>query len=590
MSVDTQSVRRLCTVGHVTADPDRTELRRWLGGVAEIGAAVTRQEPLGSLLDRVARTACELLDYDFCGVFLPDGTGRALVIRGYHGLSPDYVAQVNAQHPILLGEARDGEAPTSRAFRTAAVVALADIADEPQFGPWGGVAQEQGYRALVSVPLLLGDEVVGTLNCYRRTPHRFTDAELELVSTLATQVAIALVSAQLRASELATIEELRKAADIHTRLTATALRREGVGAVVRSLAGLVRRPVLAEDALGGVLAAAPRAFDVPRGEEVDARLADGSLVEVVAESGTCVVVGVLHEGALVARVWCAASLAELGAVDVRALEHAGVVAALELLRERTAAEVESRLRGSLVADLLAGDVDQQSLLERGRRMGHDLGAPHALVAVGAGEEELEVVLASLVGVDPPPLATVHRGVLVLLWPEAASRAGLALSAYDAAATVARLLARSRPRVVAAVTPTSPPDQLAASFRTARGALALAAEGTDAGAMVIDLSDHALETLLLQLDDVEGLRRFATRVLGPVQDYDRARSTDLVTTCRTLLEHDLDRRATAAVLHVHPNTVLQRTRRIEELTGLRLGRPRDLLELATALSVARIAGL
>lgn len=574
----------------MTSDADRLELRRWLAGVAEIGAAVARQDPLDDLLGRVARTACELLAYDFCGVFLPDASGRALVIRGYHGLSPEYVAQVNAEHPILLGEARDGEAPTSRAFRTASVVALADIAEEPQFGPWGGVAQEQGYRALVSVPLLLADEVVGTLNCYRRSPHRFTDAELELVSTLATQVAIALVTAQLQASELATIEELRKAADIHAQLTSTALRREGVGGVVRGLARLVGRPVLAEDVAGTLLVAAPHPFAVPRGKEVDTRLADGSLAEMTSDERTRVVVGVLLEGGVVARVWCDASLSELSSLDVRALEHAGVVAALELLRERTAAEVESRLRGSLVADLLSGDVDHRSLLERGRRMGHDLTAPHALIAVGARDADLEAVIPALRGVKPPPLATVHRGVLVLLWPEAASRDGAAVSSNDAARALADLLARTRGRVVAAVTATTPPRELPASFRTARGALALAAQGQEFGAVVLDLSDAAMETLLLQLDDIEGLRRFALRVLEPVLDYDRTRSTDLIATCRTLLNHNLDRRATAAVLHLHPNTVLQRTRRVEELTGLHLARPRDLLELTTALAVARIAGL
>lgn len=589
MSVEPQPSRYVCTLKHMAAESDLLDLRRWLTGIAGIGTAVSRQDPLDDLLARVARTACELLDYEFCGVFLPDASGGALVIRGYHGLSPEYVAQVNADHPILLGEEREGEAPTSRAFRTASIVAIGDVAAEPQFGPWGGVAQEQGYRALVSVPLLLGDEVVGTLNCYRRHPHRFTAAELELVSTLATQVAIALVTAQLQASELATIEELRKAADIHAELTSAALRREGVAGVVRGLTRLVGRPALVEDVAGTVLAAAPRPFAVPTPEEVGVPLADGVLVEVPAADGPRVVVGVLLEGGVVARLWCESALADMSGLDVRALEHAGVVAALELLRERTAAEVESRLRGSLVADLLAGEVDQ-ALLERGRRMGHDLTAPHAVIAVRAGEPELEAAGPALRGVDPPPLATVHRGLLVLLWPRDARRQGLPVSSYDAAHSVAALLARGGGQVVAAVSAATPPEELPAAFRTARGALALAAGRMDAGPVVLDLSDVAMETLLLQLDDVEGLRRFALRVLQPVLDYDRTRATDLVRTCRTLLEHDLDRRAAADALHVHPNTVLQRTRRVEELTGLRLTRPRDLLELTSALAVARVAGL
>ncbi|HKO32596.1 MAG TPA: helix-turn-helix domain-containing protein, partial [Candidatus Limnocylindria bacterium] len=51
-----------------------------------------------------------------------------------------------------------------------------------------------------------------------------------------------------------------------------------------------------------------------------------------------------------------------------------------------------------------------------------------------------------------------------------------------------------------------------------------------------------------------------------------------------------RRATANALHLHPNTVAQRIRRLEELTGLQLSRPPDLLRLTSALTVARVAAL
>ncbi|MGD9514558.1 MULTISPECIES: helix-turn-helix domain-containing protein [Mycolicibacterium] len=74
------------------------------------------------------------------------------------------------------------------------------------------------------------------------------------------------------------------------------------------------------------------------------------------------------------------------------------------------------------------------------------------------------------------------------------------------------------------------------------------------------------------------------------DYDRTRSTELLHTVRVLLEHGLDRRAAAQALHLHPNTVAQRVRRLEELTGLSLARPADLLRLTAALTVSRIASL
>jgi GAF domain-containing protein len=595
------------------------ELQRWLAGIADIGSAVSRQEPLGDLLNRVARTACSLMGYDFCGVFLPDPERSAMVIRGYHGLSPEYVDQVNADHPVLLGAEQDGEAPTSRAFRTGEIVTLQDIGLEPQFGPWGGVAQEQGYRALVSVPLRRAGVVVGTLNCYRREPHHFDGAERELVSTLATQVAIALVTAQLRASEQATIGELRdlndslsaqhalsrKAEEIHAELTATALRGEGIAGVVTALADLVGREVHADDAHGSVLA---RSGDFAVGsdpaEPAGSPLTDGSLLDTTRDGVSFVVVGILLDGEVVGRIWVRGSLADFTGLDVRATEHASVVAALELLRERTAAEVEGRLRGSLISDLLSDDaLDVPAVVERARRMGHDLTGPHTLSAIAvrdadrtAGLPGTERALATttrfIAGLDPLPLAAVHRGLVVILWPADPVRPdGGSESRLQVTGRLVDVLAR--PRSVAQVTATvSAPgltlSNLPAAFRMARGALELAASSADT--TVLDLADVGIDNLLLQLGDTDGLRQFAHRVLGPVLDYDRERSTDLIATLRVLLDHDMDRRATARVLHVHPNTVLQRMHRVEELTDLKLGRPRDLLEVAASLTVARIAGM
>jgi DNA-binding PucR family transcriptional regulator len=51
--------------------------------------------------------------------------------------------------------------------------------------------------------------------------------------------------------------------------------------------------------------------------------------------------------------------------------------------------------------------------------------------------------------------------------------------------------------------------------------------------------------------------------------------------------DRDRRAAAHALHVHPNTVDYRLRRISELTGLSAHRTEDLSELHASL-VARQA--
>ncbi len=56
-----------------------------------------------------------------------------------------------------------------------------------------------------------------------------------------------------------------------------------------------------------------------------------------------------------------------------------------------------------------------------------------------------------------------------------------------------------------------------------------------------------------------------------------------TRLQTLIACRLDRTATSAALHIHRNTLAYRLKRIEEITGLDLGSPRDLACVYVALA-------
>ena len=69
-----------------------------------------------------------------------------------------------------------------------------------------------------------------------------------------------------------------------------------------------------------------------------------------------------------------------------------------------------------------------------------------------------------------------------------------------------------------------------------------------------------------------------------------RNPDLPHTLEVYLAHDLDRRRTAAALHVHPNTLDYRLRRIVDLTGLDPATSRGLQLLGAALAARRLGDL
>ena len=69
-----------------------------------------------------------------------------------------------------------------------------------------------------------------------------------------------------------------------------------------------------------------------------------------------------------------------------------------------------------------------------------------------------------------------------------------------------------------------------------------------------------------------------------------RNPDLLATLDVYLAHDQDRRSTAAALHVHPNTLDYRLRRISELTGLDLSTTYGLQVLLAALTARRLGAV
>ena len=93
---------------------------------------------------------------------------------------------------------RDGTTPAAIAERRP--VWSADLLSDPAFDltPSTRAAVEaEGYRGVLSVPLLVGDRVLGALVTYRDEPGPFSERRVELLQAFADQAALALENARL---------------------------------------------------------------------------------------------------------------------------------------------------------------------------------------------------------------------------------------------------------------------------------------------------------------------------------------------------------------------------------------------------------
>ena len=91
-----------------------------------------------------------------------------------------------------------GEGLTGRAAERREPMQVPDIRQEGAYqSHLRDILLRMGYRALLAVPLLREDQVIGALTVNRRTPGEFAPEVVELLKTFATQSALAIQNARL---------------------------------------------------------------------------------------------------------------------------------------------------------------------------------------------------------------------------------------------------------------------------------------------------------------------------------------------------------------------------------------------------------
>jgi DNA-binding PucR family transcriptional regulator len=99
----------------------------------------------------------------------------------------------------------------------------------------------------------------------------------------------------------------------------------------------------------------------------------------------------------------------------------------------------------------------------------------------------------------------------------------------------------------------------------------------AAAAVADTYERLLDSVPASV-----LRSFRDRLLGPLAEYDRRHSAELLPTLRSFLACDGSWSACASRMYVHVNTVRYRIGRIEAITGRDLSALPDRVDFFLAL--------
>lgn len=598
----------------------------------DLGAEISASLDTDQVLNSVAEKARFLVRAEMAAIALVDGESGYCDVRQVVGNHTDSLRNLRFQ--VAGGTAGQ----VLRQHRpVCANLAQSELDDLEALDL---IARHEGHRWVLAVPLKLGAAVLGLLYVWWRSDRAPGPESSELLARLSVQAAVAVDKAQRfaeekrRGLELHRLNQLieaqhlaqKRSLEIHRELTQLVLEGRGMAAITLTLAHLVQNPVLVQDQFLRVVACddlgaesdpawqrlqaasdgAPTADSASAPDPALAAILQAvqhkpepvQLPPDAAAGRSCsrLMAPIVVEREVLGYITVLASCRPFQVADSVAVEQAAMVYALEMLKQKTALEVEYRLKGDLLFDLCRGRfASEQEFLGRAAVFGYDLTQPRRVLVLEFDPGDtlgpsrrlprlLDVARTHL-GQRCPGSLLAAQGEVVLVLAPVSEEAARALAA-ELQARAAVVCEGSLSVGIGAMCRRL--DDYPLSYREARQVLVALRRQGRRGA-VAAFADLGVFRLLSQVRGQRDLKDFVQRVLGPLLDYDAENGTALIETLDQFLKHMGNRRAACRAMFVHVNTLNYRLQRIAEIAGIDLDNHTDRLNLDLALRALEALG-
>ena len=287
-------------------------------------------------------------------------------------------------------------------------------------------------------------------------------------------------------------------------------------------------------------------------------------------------------------------------------EHAATICGVILGREHVVAAAARRVRDDLVEGLLLGrGRDDGDASRWAAHLGYDAGREHNVAVIAfdvpaprlpqdgdAMRQRVRDVIEHFIATRAPDVIISAREsevVLVAAVPGPGPDGGMDAQRLGAAciARLAELFPDTK--VVIGIGGTCrDPREISRSYEQAHRTIETLRRIGRTGS-VTAFADLGIHRLLLQVPELAELRAFADDALGRLSPGEHDRRAEYLTTLACYLRENSSPQRAARFLHVHPNTVAYRIKRIEEITGLSMDSYRDRLTTQVALEILDALG-
>jgi len=155
--------------------------------LSKISSTVNEQWDLDAILRIALDIVLEIINGTIAGVMLIDEETNSLSYRMQRGLSAKYADNVQ----LSLGEGIAGSVA-----KTGMPILVEDVSLDAR-AAHGDLVRMEGLKGFASVPLKTTDKIVGVMNVASRMPAKFTEDDLNLLTSIGHQIGTAVEQARL---------------------------------------------------------------------------------------------------------------------------------------------------------------------------------------------------------------------------------------------------------------------------------------------------------------------------------------------------------------------------------------------------------
>lgn len=176
----------------------KTSYKEYINTLLDISKAITSDLYLEDVLKLIVTLTANVMHAKICSLWLLDEKSKELKIRATQAMSREYLRE----RSLKLGEGIVGLVAKERK-----PIIILNVLKDPKYKE-KELAKKEGLVSMLSVSMMVKRRVIGVVNCYTTTEYEFKKSDIDLLSAVANQAAVAIENTELLVKTRVIQEEL----------------------------------------------------------------------------------------------------------------------------------------------------------------------------------------------------------------------------------------------------------------------------------------------------------------------------------------------------------------------------------------------